>query len=375
MKYKIYFENLDGLRFFSFLAVFFFHSFHSDFEHIKTNNTYTFLTDFLFANGNLGVNFFFVLSGFLITYLLLAEKEKYGKISVTKFYVRRILRIWPLYFAAVIYGFLVFPQLKMLFGQVPNETANPISYLLFFANFDLLWNGLPDASVLGVLWSISVEEQFYILWPLVFYIVPSRYYKYIFPVLIIGSLVFRFMFNTYMMHEYHSLSCMSDMAIGGLGAWLIYSSQKFKNIIENLNKKHIAFIWLGLVFAFLFRDLLMLNEYLRVIERLLIGSIFLLIILEQNFSKNSLFKIGRIKYIDYLGKISYGLYCLHFIGILIAINFTNLLHINDNLYVVLILETIIALTITILIAIISYQIYEKPFLKLKSKFQRVKSGS
>ena len=54
-----------------------------------------------------------------------------------------------------------------MFGGVPDETANPLSYLLFFANFDLIHHGLPDASVLGVLWSISVEEQFYILWPLI----------------------------------------------------------------------------------------------------------------------------------------------------------------------------------------------------------------
>jgi peptidoglycan/LPS O-acetylase OafA/YrhL len=84
----VYFENLDALRFFAFFAVFLQHIFknssHFDNEPISR----------CFMNGNLGVNFFFVLSGFLITYLLLKEKEQAGKIAIGSFYMRRALRIW-----------------------------------------------------------------------------------------------------------------------------------------------------------------------------------------------------------------------------------------------------------------------------------------
>ena len=79
---KIYFENLDGLRFLCFLSVFFFHSFHTENVLIKSSKFYLFFEKHLFGNGNLGVNFFFVLSGFLITYLLIEEKKLNGQIDI-----------------------------------------------------------------------------------------------------------------------------------------------------------------------------------------------------------------------------------------------------------------------------------------------------
>ena len=117
-KTKIFFPNLDGLRFFCFVSVFFFHSFATRFASIKENGLYHFVKGVLASNGNLGVNFFFVLSGFLITYLLFAEKEKYKKISVGNFYIRRILRIWPLFYFCVFFGFVIFPILKRALGEV-----------------------------------------------------------------------------------------------------------------------------------------------------------------------------------------------------------------------------------------------------------------
>src|SRR5690348_9426031 len=96
-KAKIFFPNLDGLRFFSFLVVFLYHGHLSIFSYLKDSQPKTYAAiEFLFQHGNLGVNFFFVLSGFLITYLLIKEKEFTGTIHVQNFYIRRILRIWPL---------------------------------------------------------------------------------------------------------------------------------------------------------------------------------------------------------------------------------------------------------------------------------------
>src|SRR5215210_6286731 len=108
-KNKIFFENLDGLRFFCFLSVFLFHSFHTENPDISSSPVYRLFKHSLFGNGNLGVNFFFVLSGFLITYLLIEEKKLTGKIHIGNFWIRRILRIWPLYFACVLIGFVFFP--------------------------------------------------------------------------------------------------------------------------------------------------------------------------------------------------------------------------------------------------------------------------
>lgn len=165
---KIYYKNLQGLRFLCFLSVFFYHSFCTNYNNIKNSNTYLFVIRF-FENGNLGVNVFFVLSGFLITSLLIEEKKHNSKISIFKFWMRRILRIWPLYFICVFFGFYIFPLIKLAFGVIPNESATLLHYLTFTNNFEIIKKGLPDASILGVLWSIAIEEQFYLIWPFIFY--------------------------------------------------------------------------------------------------------------------------------------------------------------------------------------------------------------
>jgi len=113
---QIFFENLDGLRFLCFLAVFFFHSFHTEFQEIKSDEYYTLIKKGIFGNGNLGVNFFFVLSGFLITYLLIKEKEIRHKINIPFFWMRRILRIWPLYFLCVFFWFFHIPTNQIFHG-------------------------------------------------------------------------------------------------------------------------------------------------------------------------------------------------------------------------------------------------------------------
>src|SRR6478672_8841464 len=119
---RVFFENLDGLRFFCVLSVFLFHSFYSENKQITDHTLYHFVKSDLFGNGNLGVNFFFVLSGFLITFLLIEEKKLKGNINLPYFWIRRILRIWPLFFFCVFFGFVIMPWLKGLFGQQSTET-------------------------------------------------------------------------------------------------------------------------------------------------------------------------------------------------------------------------------------------------------------
>lgn len=364
----MYFENLDGLRFICFLSVFLFHSFHTNYDFIKNEPIYSFIKFGIFGNGNLGVNFFFVLSGFLITYLLFKEKEEFGKIDIIKFWVRRILRIWPLFFFCVFFGFIIFPLFKILFGQQPLETADPLYYLFFINNFDIIQKGLPDASVLGALWSIAVEEQFYFFWPLFLAIFGFRYYPFVFAFIIIVSLFFRIVFRDPILYEYHTLSCMGDMAVGAFGAYMIRNSS-LRILIFNLRRELIITLYLMVLsFFFLRSELNELGIIFQIVERIAIAIIFLFVILEQNYSKNSFFKIGNFKFIRRLGIMAYGLYCFHFIGILITTNTTRILHINDSLWVVLIGETVVALLVTIVLAYFSYTYFEKPFLKLKQKF-------
>lgn len=366
---KIYFNNLDGLRFFCFLSVFFFHSFNTDYIQIKNSPVYIFFKHTLFGNGFLGVNFFFVLSGFLITYLLIKEKKKNKNIQIVNFWIRRILRIWPLYFASVFYGFVIFPYTKILSGSVPNETANPWYYLGFISNFDYIKKGLPDARGLGVLWSVAIEEQFYLAWPVILSFFPVKKFWMPLTVILMGSLVFRALYDVPILHEMHTLSCIGDMALGGLGAWLILESPSFKKGINNLPKWVIVLIYAAFAFVFLFRDEFLLSTYvLRVFERLIISSIMLLIILEQCYAQHSFYKMGNFKIASRLGLITYGLYCLHFIIISATSALITKASLNTKVWQVIFLETIVALLITIAVSLFSYRYFEKPFLRLKEKF-------
>ncbi len=152
-----YRPELDALRFFAFLCVFSFHRM----DYVPTDPV---LHPWLFRIGNIGpfgVPVFFLLSAFLITELLLRERERTGKIHIKAFYVRRILRIWPLYFVA-------FFGLALLNHFVPGVgTGDPFAWLAFtfFAgNWYILHHGW-IAGAVDPLWSISVEEQFYIVIP------------------------------------------------------------------------------------------------------------------------------------------------------------------------------------------------------------------
>src|SRR3954471_4714452 len=128
-KEKIFFPNLDGLRFVSFFLVFLYHTYMTFFNNIRDSSPDAFdYIQRLFQNGNLGVNFFFVLSGFLITFLLIREKEYTGKIHVGHFYMRRILRIWPLFYLCVFIGFVIFPMVASYIGVSAGETARPVYY-------------------------------------------------------------------------------------------------------------------------------------------------------------------------------------------------------------------------------------------------------
>ena len=142
--------------------------------------------------------------------------------------------------------------------------------------------------------------------------------------------------------------------------------------IESVGKVYIIALYVAVAFIFLFRDSFQLSYYpIRIVERTLIAIVFLMVILEQNYAKNSLFKLGNFKLISKLGTITYGLYCLHFIGILIATNMLKIFRWNTNLWQVLILETAVALSITIIIASLSYRYFESHFLKIKYRLSSI----
>jgi peptidoglycan/LPS O-acetylase OafA/YrhL len=350
------------------------HCLHTDYDYQKQTFAYDLLRNHVFKNGDLGVYFFFVLSGFLITYLLLMEQQLKGKIHVGAFYIRRALRIWPLYYFCVFFGFVIFPWVKSMFGEMPSETANPIRYVFFLSNFDIIRNGMPDSSVLSVLWSISVEEQFYLAWPLILFVVPKKHYPKVFLFIIGGSLTYRYFNHRYPDSMLHTFCVISDMAIGGLSAWLILHAPRFRERISHIPRWGLYVLYGVLLFFFLFRHAIFVGVWGVVPERIILAIVFALVILEQNFCENSFFKMKNLTRITRLGKYAYGLYCLHFIAILIQVR-TGLFFGFTSQWWVLLFGPLLALSLTIGIAILSYHLFEERFLKLKDKFAFVIRGS
>ena len=161
-KEVFYRPELDALRFVAFLAVFVTHTLPYDVgfyvAHHLPRAVGIVLTSISYA-GMFGVSLFFMLSSYLITSLLLKERQRRGSIDLKAFYVRRILRIWPLYFFAL--GLAAFWP-NPLWRMPPHYL---LAYLLLAGNWMTVFNG-PSASFASILWSVSVEEQFYLTWPL-----------------------------------------------------------------------------------------------------------------------------------------------------------------------------------------------------------------
>lgn len=365
-KERIFFPNLDGLRFFSFFSVFLFHIWLLFFDRFKVPGTTHKVVTFLFQNGEIGVNFFFVLSGFLITYLLIEEKRLTGRIHVINFYIRRILRIWPLFYLCILFGLVLYPLIKNLIGGELYDVAHPWTYFVFLNNFDFMRNGAP--AIISVLWSVAIEEQFYLCWPLILSLVPLRKYPYVFFIIILGSIIFRaFHIEDPRVLHFHTLAVIGDMALGGLLAYYIIFSKRFHNFIADMPRLSIGLLYLLALIIFLFRHQLFIGP-LVVVERLIIAIVFGLIILEQNFSAHSLFKMSSLKKVSNLGIYTYGLYCLHVIALTFMEQLFRKVGFNMENPIILLVAGLLALVVCIILALISYHYFEKRFLKLKDRF-------
>jgi len=357
---KYYFENLDGLRFFAFLAVFLAHSFYTRDEVLLQNN---FLQGVLRIGGlgTLGVNFFFVLSGYLITYLLEKEYLRNRRIDIKAFYVRRTLRIWPLFYSMVLVGFVLQPYIMKLIGEPYIESANLPYYIFFVNNYDVA----PYSAVLGVLWSIAVEEQFYLFWPLLLFVFPKFRFTTMFGVIFLSFIWRQAGLGFYT----DTLTSVGDMAMGGVLGYLSCHSERFVQKVSHIKKGFIISIYLiGTILIYqlpLFSGTLFYSSY-----RLLLSILFGFIILEQNYSAHSFFKLSNYPAISFLGRYTYGLYVLHFVSIYLVGKLFEYLQ-WKNLLNLLISETIISLLLSIVLAYCSYHLFEKPFLNLKLKFQKL----
>lgn len=375
----IYFRGLNGLRFFAAIAVVITHI-----ELIKYQLGYSSIwrdNILVFELGSLGVIFFFVLSGFLITYLLMQEKAVTQTIAVKKFYIRRILRIWPMYYLLVLLGFLVLPNIHSINHPYLNKlldanfTPNFILYLLFLPN--LAFATFAAVPHIGQTWSIGVEEQFYLLWPLI-----VKHSKNVLKVLlmVIGILIVLKVIVLVLCKQmpessalkiikpFLAMTKMESMAIGGIGAYYLFNgNEKIKWLMNNGLMISAVIVILGLVYF--------TPPIIQDAIYLVYSVLFLVIILNVSSNPKSIFKLEN-RMFKMLGNISYGIYMYHLIVIAFVFAGLNYLgmEINDSLISQLMVYSL-TIIITIFVSILSYSYFEKRFLNLKHKFTIIKSGS
>ena len=375
---SVYLPGLNALRFFAAFLVIITHI-----ELLKLqlgfSNSWEFLEQFNL--GGLGVYFFFVLSGYLITYLLIHEKEKTGTINIKAFYVRRLLRIWPLYYLITLLAFFILPNFEMM--QVPwleqfyesNFTINLVLFLFMFPNLAFALN--PAVAHAGQLWSIGVEEQFYLIWPVIFKKTKNllRLLILLFTIVVGIKVLFILLLNSntisssesmLALKKFMAMSKFECMIIGAFGAyWIKSQSTQILSIICHPLVFGVALISLPLMNYFS-------PEILNDAIHLPYSFMFIVIILNVSINKTGLLLLEN-KLFNFLGKISYGLYMYHMIIVVFVIQMIAKIHgeigVKEN-----ILIYFCSVSFSILVAWLSYEYFEKPFLKLKSKFTIVKSG-
>jgi peptidoglycan/LPS O-acetylase OafA/YrhL len=361
---SFYHPELDILRFFAFFAVFIHHALPRDATIYIDGGLSPTATHWLLAAksaGAFGVDLFFALSAFLITELLRREYVSRGKFSLSNFYIRRALRIWPLYFMFLAAAAFVIPII------LPDDKFGPayvISFALFFGNWICVTSGMPF-SVASPLWSISVEEQFYLGWPLLLRLFGMNFIKQ----LAIGMLTLALSVRV----------LLAILGVEGSGVWC--------NTLARLDP-----IALGAVLAVVLRGrapqiksafrLLMIGvalaSFLLVAKYLdqdgptsiatysvtALASVVLLIAFLRSDAR--LLRFPPFTWLVYLGRISYGLYVFHLLALALAgqMLFIPLVGIQINFE----LRLLTALLLTVLFAAISYAWLERPFLKLKERF-------
>jgi peptidoglycan/LPS O-acetylase OafA/YrhL len=369
---RFYRPELDTLRFLAFLGVFTFHvaprdpSFYA--EHHLLPHLLIAPVCALAGAGAFGVDLFFALSAYLITVLLLREKDVTGTIDLKGFYIRRVLRIWPLYFFFLAAAACISLWDRSQGLQWPFVTG----YLLLAGNWVYTWKGLPQATIVIPLWSISVEEQFYLLWPLVARRLSPGQWKYailgLFSMGYISRVAVVSLGMTGAAAEYNTFVRMDAIVFGialavmlrdrpvrlslasrfglaslCLGVWCAVS------LYAGLNAPRAAAPLLGTIVGRPAVAIAAAGLLLAVIGAPAAGAKFL-----------------SHPLLTYLGRISYGLYVYHMTGLMFAHHlFSNETAIGR------VERAILGLLLTVLFSAISYRWLDSPFLRLKDRFATI----
>jgi peptidoglycan/LPS O-acetylase OafA/YrhL len=334
------FGQLDALRVFSALFVLVNHWGWSHYYLIGKVFT-----------GARGVSMFFVISGFLITLGLIKSKYKQENVGITlyKFYIRRSLRIFPIYYLTLLIIWY-FDHAK-----VADSIWWNIFYLSNFYNLKIKdWGGMSH------LWSLAVEEQFYLLWPFIILFTSRRFLPYVIGFAILLSecakLYWFIKGSQYWWYEYmHPLGTLDSLAIGALLSYFFYFHQ------DHLKRFLSHWGVVAVVFASAVLAQILSQDYLYLTDRLFMGIFFAWLIGRSTFVFGGIWGfILNLKPLQYVGKISYCIYLIHPFIPELLVRVTHPHNTDHRVY--------LYTAVTIALASLSWYIFEKPILSLKERF-------
>ncbi len=374
---RFYLPTLDVLRFFSFVAVFVFHfAFLEGWTNFDAHGILPTLRSAFFNSGRFGVDLFFTLSAYLITELLMRERETSvtRSIDLRAFYIRRALRIWPLYFAAVGGMFVVSETCRALdlFHAMP--TAGPallVSAVTFLLNFKIAFNPAFDPGWMRHLWSISVEEQFYLVWPLAARKISRRNLWTVglslegltsvlrLAAVLKGARGPAIWYDTFLRLDSIACGILIAAFLDGQADCRFLQSRQLPLLAAG------AFLWIAAALCPMNNmEATALATMLAFPAAALGSGAFLLAAIGAS---NSSGRVWNARLFIQGGRISYGLYVYHYP--LLMIVFLELRRVLSG-FGLLIGQPLLAFVLTVIAASISYRWLETPFLQMKNRFQR-----
>lgn len=361
---RTYFPGLNALRFFAAFAIFGHHV-----EQIKGWYGWSNSIDLrsIAELGRTAVTFFFVLSGFLISHQLLVEKTQTGSIKLSAFYLRRALRIWPLYFLTLVLVFFVYPHTPLV-SLAERERL----YADFFPKLALYALLLPNFAIclypgpfLGAhTWSIGVEEQFYLSWP--WLVKRARRALGLFLLVIVGYVAIKSALfwipatpRTTSLLKFVQATRIDCMAIGALGAWAIASdSRKTLAILGHPVLQ--AMVYAGLLLCLSIGQTFSLAGVDIGPELYSLG--FLVLMVNAPVWSHKLGLENR--FLRYLGRISYGIYMFHPVVIVVTVRALHKLGVPSQNYLCsYLLVPTVSFALTVGVSSLSYHFLESRFLR------------
>jgi len=360
-KTSFYRPELDALRFFAFSAVFADHIFpHSPDAYTVHGvpHSLAIVVGSSVKAGSFGVPLFFLLSAYLITTLLLREKTATGDVHLRSFYVRRILRIWPLYFLALAVAVLWPMKADRL------QTKYILGYVFLAGNWAITHYGWTK-SFAAPLWSVSIEEQFYLLWPVVAKYLRRRALMWSAVGLLILANLYRLHIASTGPRAGYSIwpdtfVQLDSIALGILCALILPDQWKLRRFarVGLFTLGILCWVLCGYLKPLFYTPLYTLLAF----PALALGALVIFL------SVYGVSMRGRL--MPYLGKISYGLYVFHAFSIyLVNLALKN----NEGTPLRVLIFVSASFTMTLGLAMASYHWYEAPFLRLKRRFTFVQS--